>query len=131
MMYAQDRHQPYVRLEYATRPEYPRTDGIFRYEHDSEPEGATRWLIATAAYGHQVSAYPVSFRPFLEVQYHRARAHRIEDSADMAFRTGSFWALSLGARLFLGGGPMRMGSYGALDAMTSMGRTMPMHSMAH
>jgi hypothetical protein len=32
--------------------------------------------------------------------------------------------VSAGARIFLGGGPMRMGSYGVLDAMTQMNRAM-------
>ena len=35
-------HNPYGRLEYATRPEYPRdgaqgSDGFFRYDHDADP----------------------------------------------------------------------------------------------
>ena len=55
MRYDASRHQPYLRLEYATRPEYSRTgpagsDGFFRYDHDGHATGATRWLIATAAY---------------------------------------------------------------------------------
>lgn len=67
------RHQPYVRVEYATRPEYerkgaPGTPDFYRYDHDSHENGSRE-----------------------------------------------FWSVSAGARIFLGGGPMRMGSYGALD----------------
>ena len=131
--YDANRHQPYLRLEYATRPEYARmgpasSDDFFRYDHDGHATGATRWLIATAAYAHQLSSDPVSLRPFLEVQYHRVRAERGNVPRDgFPGRESSFWVLSLGARLFLGGGPMRMGSYGVLDPMTAMGRMgMPM-----
>jgi hypothetical protein len=36
------------------------------------------------------------------------------------FGDDRFWGISLGVRLFLGSaGPMRMGSYGVLDDMTS------------
>ena len=81
MRYDANRHQPYLRLEYATRPEYARmgpdgSDGFFRYDHDGHATVATRWLIATAAYARQLSSHPVSLRPFLEVQYHRVRAER-------------------------------------------------------
>ena len=131
MRYEVSRHEPYLRLEYATRPEYarsgsPGTDAFFRYDHDADPIGATRWLIATAAYAVQASADPVSFRPFVEAQYNRVRAERGDVPRDEFPGTGSYWVLSLGVRLFLGGGPMRMGSYGILDPMTNMGRRMVM-----
>ena len=131
MRYDANRHQPYLRLESATRPEYARmgpagSDDFFRYDHDGHATGATRWLIATAAYARQLGSEPASLRPFLEVQYHRVRAERGDVPRD-AFpgMDSSFWVLSVGARLFLGGGPMRMGSYGVLDPMTAMGRMMP------
>jgi len=44
-------------------------------------------------------------------------------SARQIFGANSFWALTLGARVILGGDPMRMGSYGVLDPMTEMSRT--------
>jgi len=128
--YDANRNQPYLRLEYATRPEYARTgpagsDDFFRYDHGAHATGATRWLIATAAYARQLSPDPVSLRPFLEVQYHRVRAERGDlPHGGFPGKDSSFWVLSLGARLFLGGGPMRMGSYGVLDPMTMMGRMM-------
>jgi hypothetical protein len=36
------------------------------------------------------------------------------------FGTTRFFSLTAGARLYFGGGPMRMGSYGVLDAMSEM-----------
>ena len=130
MRYDANRHQPYLRLEYATRPEYARTgpagsDEFFRYDHDEEATAATRWFITTAAYARQISSHPVNVRPFLEVQYHRVRAERGNvPRGEFPGTDSAFWVLSLGARLFLGGGPMRMGSYGILDPMTTMGRMM-------
>lgn len=118
------RHQPYLRVEYATRPEYerdgaPGTPGFFRYDHDSHEIGATRWLIATAGYGYETSAYPVSVRPFVEVQRNRVGAERGGIDPRDLFGGRDFWSVSAGARLFFGGGPMRMGGYGALDPMTA------------
>jgi hypothetical protein len=124
-------HQPYVRVEYATRPEYERTagpgeEGFFRYGGDHpEPIGATRWLITTFAYAREVSGYPWSARPFVELQHHRVRSERGGFTARQIFGVDSFWAVSLGVRLYIGGGPMRMGRYGVLDAMSTMRRTMP------
>ncbi len=84
--------------------------------------GATRWFIATAAYAYQVTANPWSLRPFVEVQHHRVRSERGGIRPDDLFGMGSLWVVSAGARVFLGGDTMRMGSYGVLDAMTAMGR---------
>ena len=42
------------------------------------------------------------------------------------FGTDSWWELSLGTRIFLGGNPMHMGVYGVLDPTTSMSRIAPM-----
>lgn len=125
------RHQPYLRLEYATRPEYPRegpagSESFFRYDHDAEPVGATRWLIGTAAYAYELTGYPTSVRPFVEVQHHRVREERGGIDPTLLYGTDAFWSLSLGARIFLGGDPMRMGAYGVLDPMTRMHR---MHGM--
>ena len=125
-------HQPYVRVEYAERPEYVRngpasTDDFFRYEHDTDPVGTTRWLIATAAYSFELTPNPWSVRPFVEVQHHQVRGHQGGIVATDLFGGPSFWALSVGARLFFGGDPMRMGSYGVLDSMTEMTRTGALH----
>jgi hypothetical protein len=126
MRYDDGRRQPYARVEYATRPEYEREgpageDDFFRYGHDDDPIGRSRWLIVTAAYAQQATANPWSVRPFVEVQFHRVVGAG-GTSARQIFGTNSFWALSLGARVILGGDPMRMGSYGVLDPMTEMSR---------
>jgi hypothetical protein len=120
-------HQPYARVEYAARPEYVREgpaggDAFFRYEHDIDPIGTTRWLIATAAYAFEATPSPWSVRPFLEVQHHQVRGDQGAVSATDLFGGTSFWAISLGARVFFGGDPMRMGSYGVLDPATAMNR---------
>jgi len=120
-------HQPYYRIEYATRPEYtregaPGTKEFFRYDHDADAIGATRWLINVIGYGHELTGYPVSARPFLEVQHSRVSAERGGIDPQDLFGRRSFWGLTAGFRVFLGGDPMRMGSYGVLDAMTSMHR---------
>jgi hypothetical protein len=131
------RHQPYYRIEYATRPEYeregaPGTDGFFRYDHDDHPVGSTRWLTNVLGYGYELTGYPVSARPFVEVQYNRVSEEDGGiDPLDL-FDRRSFWGISAGVRVFLGGDPMRMGSYGVLDPMTAMHRAgaMPMPGSA-
>ncbi|MGD8289801.1 MAG: hypothetical protein PVF90_10425 [Gemmatimonadota bacterium] len=121
-------HQPYVRVEYASRPEYDREgasgDDFFRYHDHEDPLGSTRWLITTAAYAYELTPEPWSIRPFVEVGYHQVRGDRGGVAATDLYGTTSFWALSAGARIFLVGGPMRMGSYGVLDPMMDMGRGM-------
>ena len=124
-------HRPYYRIEYATRPEYPRegapgSQEFFRYDHDSHAIGATRWLINAVGYGYELTGYPVSARPFVEVQHNRVSAERGGIDPQDLFGARSFWGLSAGFRVFLGGYPMRMGSYGVLDAMTAMHRAPPM-----
>lgn len=54
------------------------------------------------------------------------RDWRGEADVQALFGDDRFWGISLGVRLFLGSaGPMRMGSYGVLDDMTSNHRPMP------
>lgn len=115
------RHRPYLRVEYSTRPEWERQDDdFFRYHHDDEPVGATRWLIASAGYGWQLSGFPFSTMPFVEVQHNRVWAERGQADPAELFGGDRFWSVSAGVRLFLGSaGPMRMGGYGVLDDMTS------------
>ena len=122
-------HQPYLRVEYASRPEYSRTgeagtDGFFRYIHDSDPVGASRWLISSVAYAYQLTSDPWSIRPFVEFQHHRVRNERGSIEPNVLFGTSAFSTVSVGLRIFLKGGPMRMGRYGVLDPMTVMGRQM-------
>lgn len=126
--YDHNGHQPYMRVEYASRPEYDREatsgSGFFRYHDHEDPIGSTRWLITTAAYAYEVTGWPLSIRPFVEAQYHQVRGDRGPVSATDLYGTTSFWALSFGARIFLNGGPMKMGTYGVLDPTTEMDRGM-------
>jgi hypothetical protein len=119
------RHGPYARLEYATRPEYTREaasgNGFFRYDHDDTPIGATRWLIGSLGYGYEATGYPFSARPFVEVNHHRVshESGPVALEPERLFGARSFWSLSAGVRIFLGGDPMRMGAYGVLDPMSA------------
>jgi hypothetical protein len=121
---ASGRHQTYYRVEYATRPEYARegtgrTD-FFRYDHDAEEIGATRWLISTVGYSFGATRGAVGAFPFVEAQLNKVSAER-GDPLDPAllFGTDRFFSISTGFRLYFGGGPMRMGTYGVLDDMTT------------
>ncbi|HEX6037830.1 hypothetical protein [Longimicrobium sp.] len=117
------RHRPYLRVELSTRPEYEREageDGFFRYDHDAHAIGSTRWLITSAGYGLQLSGFPLGASPFVEAQHNRAWRERGDVDPEALFGQTSFWSLTAGFRIFLGsGGPMRMGSYGVLDDMSS------------
>ena len=115
-------HKPYARVELATRPEYtrmgdPDTRGFFRYDHDAEPIGSTQWLIATVGYGYTATSLPFSARPYVEAQFNRVDAD-VGVVPEFLYSRESFFTLSAGFRLFVGGDPMRMGSYGVLDPMT-------------
>ena len=119
-------HAPYARVEVSTRPEFEREgpvgdDGFFRYDHDAHAIGATRWMIATLGYGYEATSLPFSVRPFVEVQHYNAANHRGDVSVRELFGTTRFFSATAGFRLFLGGGPMRMGAYGVLDDMTRHG----------
>jgi hypothetical protein len=129
------RHLPYARVEYAIRPEYQREGagsekGFFRYDHDDEPVGATRWLIVSGGYGLTLTNAPVSPRPYIEVQYNRAWSERGGVDPVTLFGRSSFWSISAGTRIFIGGEPMRMGSYGILDSMTAMHDMPTLHAMS-
>jgi hypothetical protein len=122
-------HQPYARVEYARRPEYVRdgpagTPEFFRYQDHVDPTGTTRWLISTFAYAYELTGAPWSVRPFVEAQYFQVRGDQGGIVATDLFGSTSFWSLSAGLRIYLGGGPMRMGLYGVLDPMTNMDHDM-------
>lgn len=123
------RHKPYARVEYATRPEYerlgaPGTDGFFRYHHDDEAIGATRWLTLTGGYGFTAVGERTSLRPYVEAQFNRVRAERGDIQPEALFGRRQFWSVSFGTRIFVGGEAMRMGTYGVLDPMTRMHKPM-------
>lgn len=121
---AAKQHQPYLRVEYATRPEYdrlgePGTPAFFRYAHGAHERGATRWLITTIGYGYESRQLPTSVRPFVEVQHHAVRSDRSAIDPHLLYGNSRVWSITTGVRVFLGGGAMRMGSYGQLDPMTA------------
>ncbi len=112
----------YMRAEYATRPEYPRgsgDEGYFRYSHHAHPVGASRWQIG--AVGVEASEWlgSVLVRPFVEGAVQRAS--RVAGTIDPRLPLDQgFTLLTVGVRVFPGGGPMRMGSYGLRDDMSRM-----------
>jgi hypothetical protein len=125
------RHQPYYRIELATRPEYvrrglPGTQGYFRYFHHESAIGATRWLINTLGYEYRATDLPVSIHPYIEVDYDAISRERGPVAPHALYGRSTLLNVSFGMRLFFGGGAMRMGSYGLLDRMAaSMRSTMP------
>ncbi len=125
LLWNRGRHSPYARLEFATRPEYTRQGGIgedfFRYDHDADPIGATRWTLATLGYGWTARAGGISVRPFVELQWAAVEPFRGGIEPAGLFSDDRLTALSIGTRIYLGGDPMRMGNYGVLDPMTRMG----------
>lgn len=128
-------HLPYARIEYATRPEYARRGTrdeprFFRYDHDEAPIGATRWLILSAGYGLTLANSRVSPRPYIEAQYNRVWNERGGIDPSGLFGRNRFWSISTGMRIFVGGEPMRMGSYGILDPMTAMHDAPTLHAMS-
>lgn len=115
-------HQPYARVEWSTRPELhrlgaPGTDEYFRYLPGTHSDGATRWLITTVGYGVNGGTGPLSTRPFVELQHHRVSPTEGGVDPKTLYGRRSLWSVTTGFRIYLGGGPMRMGSYGAVDAM--------------
>jgi hypothetical protein len=120
------RHNPYARFERATRPEYRRDatagDGFFRYDHDAEPFAATSWSIVSVGYGFTAITGGVSIRPFVEGQLFAAAGERGGVAASEVLGDRRFGAVTVGARVYLGGDAMRMGPYGIFDSMTRMGR---------
>lgn len=115
-------HTPYARVEWATRPELhrrgsPGTDEYYLYERGIHADGATRWLIVSLGYGADGGQGLLTANPFVEIQYHRVAASRGSVDPMALFGRRGLWSLSGGFRLYLGGGSMRMGSYGVLDPM--------------
>jgi hypothetical protein len=70
-------------------------------------------------YGYDLTGDPLSLRPFVEAQHNRVWEERGNANPRELFGRASFWSLSAGVRVFLGGGPMRMGAYGVLDPMSA------------
>ncbi len=112
----------YARGEWATRPEYPRqsgAQGFYRYDHHDSAEGATRWLILSAGAELLTGWGPIALRPFLEVANQRVTPEVGEIDPRLPVDRW-FTLLTVGVRIFPGGGPMRMGPYGLRDDMSPM-----------
>jgi hypothetical protein len=92
--------------------------------------GATRWLINSLGYEYDLSGGGVATRPFVEVQHSHVARERGTVPAPLLGDAG-IWSVSAGFRLFFGGGPMRMGSYGVLDDMTLMHHPLPGMDMSN
>jgi hypothetical protein len=69
-----------------------------------------------------ISTLPFGIRPFVEGQFNKVSADSGPVVPSVLYGRTSFWSLSAGFRVFLGGDPMRMGAYGVLDPMTMMHR---------
>lgn len=116
----------YGRTEFATRPEYPREagdEGYFRYDHDDAAIGITNWAIQSAGIEARLGMASLPMRPFAEFSWFRA-SHRSGEVDERLPLDRSFGTLTVGMRIFPGGGPMRMGPYGIRDDMTRMLREM-------
>jgi hypothetical protein len=84
----------------------------------------------SGGYGFTLTNARVSPRPYIEAQYNRAWSERGGIEPTSLYGRSSFWSISAGMRIFVGGEPMRMGSYGILDAMTAMHDTPTLHAMS-
>ena len=108
-----------LRLERTERPEEERLDDPFRtpYPHaDVSLLGITRWTIATLHLSHGVGAPGgVRVRPFVEGARLAAEPLRTPTAfvPREFYGADRMWTVALGARVELGGGPPRMGRYGA------------------
>src|SRR5690606_22405621 len=79
-------------------------------------------LINSVGYGLTLTGYPASVRVFSELQHHLVREERGGIAPLALFGTSAFWSVSAGMRMYFGGGPMRMGPDGVLDAVTAVQR---------
>jgi len=113
---------PYLRVEYASRPEFarfgaPGTEEFYRYGLDDEAIGGNRWLIGTVGYGHRVRSGQLQLRPFVELQGVHIGEGWGGFPPEEVYGAAGGWVFTTGFRIYLGGDPMPMGSYGVLDPM--------------
>jgi hypothetical protein len=111
------RHRLHYRFELTDRPEEERlTDFRSRRPHlENSILGKTRWTIHTAGYAPPgLERAGIAVRPLVEVSY--ARAAEVGGGLfdlEQVYGESSFWSWTLGLRVTFGGGPHRMGRYGA------------------
>ena len=116
------RSLPYFRAEYAARPEFarfgaPGSDDFYRYGLDDEAIGGNIWWVATAGYARRLTAGHFQLRPFMEAQWIRIREDWGGFPPAELYGTDDGWILNAGFKIYWGGDPMPMGSYGVLDPM--------------
>ena len=111
------RHRLHYRLERTERPEEERTSRFrtVRPHLENSILGITRWTIHSAGWSTVLFEWSgTTLAPLVEVSY-----GRIGEVGGGLFDVGqvygreSFWSWTLGVRLRYGGGPHRMGRYGA------------------
>ncbi len=111
------RHRLHYRYERTERPEEERISRFrtLRPHLDNSVLGITRWTIHTAGYTAtllQRDGFTVA--PLIEVSYGRpAEVGSGLFDVQQVYGRDHFWSWTLGVRLNLGGGPHRMGRYGA------------------
>jgi hypothetical protein len=110
-------HRLHYRLERTERPEEERVSRFRtrRPHHENSILGTTRWTIHTAGWSAVLLRLAgTTVAPLAEVSY-----GRIAEVGGGLFDVGQvygrehFWSLTLGLRFGYGGGPHRMGRYGA------------------
>ena len=121
------RHRLLYRLERTERPEEQRISRFrtLRPHFENSIFGTTRWTIHTAGYSAELlERGPVALAPLMEVSF--GRVTEVDGGlfeVRHVYGKDTFWSLTLGLRLTLGGGAHRMGRYGAAVA--------PSHPHAH
>lgn len=113
----QGRHRLHYRLERTERPEEERVSRYrtLRPHLENAILGITRWTIHTAGWSAAVlERGGVAVAPLLELSYGRmAEVGGGLFDVGQVYGRNSFWTWTLGIRLAYGGGPHRMGRYGA------------------
>jgi hypothetical protein len=111
------RHRLHYRFERTERPEEERISRFrtLRPHHENAILGITRWTIHTAGWSAPVlETGGVTVAPLVELSYGRiAEIGGGLFDVRQVYGGNEFWSWTLGLRLGYGGGPHRMGRYGA------------------
>jgi hypothetical protein len=111
------RHRLYYRFERTERAEEERVSRFrtLRPHQENSILGITRWTIHTAGWSPAlVDQAGITVAPLVEFSYGQvAKVGGGLFDVDQTYGQDSFWSWTLGVRLEYGGGPHRMGRYGA------------------
>jgi hypothetical protein len=111
------RHRLHYRFERTERPEEERVSRFrtLRPHAENSILGVTRWTIHTAGYSAALlERGGVTVAPLVELSYGRiGEVGGGLFEVDQVYGGNSFWSWTVGMRLAYGGGPHRMGRYGA------------------